>query len=333
MTLRWAILGTGGAADTALAPAIASDRRNELVAVLSRDAARGAEFARRHGASSVYTSYEALLANKSIDVVAVATPNALHADQVVAAARRGKHVLCDKPLATSMTDGVRAVKECERVGVQLGVNFQYRHHPAFVQMHQWIVDGEVGQVQLVEFVKSAPYRPGWRDDVRLAGRGVLTNVAVHAYDLLGFLLDDQVVEVAAMWDINSQMRLEGLVAAQLRFTRGVVAGAACSQLGTRDVADIHVYGTSGEIVGFRLAPHWPEAHLDLVTSAGTTSTNHANSETHKLAVAAYTDAVLEGRIPNPSGLDGLRSIELVEAIADAARNGQVVRLPRNAAKQ
>src|SRR5450759_2571658 len=108
VALGWGIVGPGGIADREMAPAIAADSNSELVAVVARDPDKGRAFAEKHGAGWSGTDYDEMLKRSDVDVVLITTPNGLHADQVVAAAGAGKHVLGDKPLALTAADAVSA---------------------------------------------------------------------------------------------------------------------------------------------------------------------------------------------------------------------------------
>ena len=105
--LGWAIAGLGKIASTQIAPAMARSMANTLVSVVSRDQAKADAFAKEHGARRGTDAYQGMLADPEVDAVYIATPNAMHADQVVGAAEAGKHVLCDKPLATSVASTSR----------------------------------------------------------------------------------------------------------------------------------------------------------------------------------------------------------------------------------
>src|ERR1039457_7045996 len=118
--VRWGIVGLGRIADTEIAPAISASKDGVLQAVVSRDQGRADSFAQRHQAARGLTDYGEMLADPEVDAVYIATPNALHADQVVAAAEAGKHVMCDKPLATSTAAARRAAAACEAAGVRRG---------------------------------------------------------------------------------------------------------------------------------------------------------------------------------------------------------------------
>src|SRR5687768_14846899 len=108
----WGLIGTGKIADDRILPGINAVEGNELVAVVSRDQARADMFARKFDAKHAYTNYDEMLRNPAVTVVAIHTPNSLHAEQAIAAARAGKHVFCDKPMATNEADAERIVTEC-----------------------------------------------------------------------------------------------------------------------------------------------------------------------------------------------------------------------------
>src|SRR5436309_1647292 len=134
MALGWGIIGTGGIAGHAAAPAInALGSDGYLAAAVSRDRDRAEAFAQKHGAKRAYIDYRDLLADPEVDVVYISTPNGLHAEQAILAARAGKHTLCEKPLAVTVADARRVVEEFARAGLKLGTNFQTRHHAAFVE--------------------------------------------------------------------------------------------------------------------------------------------------------------------------------------------------------
>src|SRR5262249_7884213 len=141
--VRWGIIGLGRIADTEIAPAITASPRGELRGGVSRDQGRADAFAGRHGAAGALTSCDELLADPEVDAVYIATPNGLHAGQVVAAAAAGKHVMCDKPLALSVADARRAVAACEEAAVGLGITFQTRFHDHFGRFREVVQDGSL----------------------------------------------------------------------------------------------------------------------------------------------------------------------------------------------
>jgi 1,5-anhydro-D-fructose reductase (1,5-anhydro-D-mannitol-forming) len=328
MTVGWGIIGIGRVADTAMAPAITADPRSRLVAVVSRDQERADAFAAKHGAIGAGTSYEAMLADSRVDAVLVTTPNALHPGHVIAAARAGKHVLCDKPLATSAAEAERVVEECVRAGVRLGINFQTRHHTCFEDARRVIASGDLGEVVYAQVDASpgASRLAGWRTDPALAGLGAVNNIAVHIYDLLRYLLGAEVVEVAAMFETGRDGGLERLPMVLLRFSNGAMAYANGNQVTFAPLNDIVIHGTRGRIDGRGITRPGQEGEMRVVTSDGETSRAYSTGDAYQRTVAAFSAALEEGREPSASGLDGLRSVQLTDAIARSAREGLAVEL-------
>ena len=150
MALGWAIIGTGMHADTKIAPAIHTAQGSELVAVYSRDRGRAEQFGLKHESKAAYDSVEDLLKDSRVDAVFVASPNFLHASHTRQSARAGKHVLAEKPMATTVEDALAMVRECRDNGVKLGTGFELRHHPGHLLARDLISSGTLGRVGLAQ---------------------------------------------------------------------------------------------------------------------------------------------------------------------------------------
>src|SRR5688572_15868401 len=204
-TNGWGLIGTGKIADDRILPAINAFEGNRLVAVVSRDQGRAETFAKKFGAKHAYTSYDEMLRNPEVTVVAIHTPNNQHAEQAIAAARAGKHVFCDKPMATSAADAERMIRECEKAGVKLGVNFHNRFMQCFIDTKRIIDSGEIGKVQLVVLEASPGFRTGgrlatWRVDPGMAGLGTTMSIGVHVFDILRYMLSSEIEVVTSFFD-------------------------------------------------------------------------------------------------------------------------------------
>lgn len=330
MSIGWGIVGTGKHAGTMMAPAIAAVDGARLVGVVSRDQGRADDFAREHGAEHGWTRYEDLLASPDVDAVLITSPSGHHADQVVAAAQAGKHVFCDKPLALDAQDAARAVDACREAGVRLGVDFQMRHTEWAARARALIESGAIGDVIAVQAEHAPGVRGklmGWRSDPSLAGLGAVNNIAVHVYDLLRFLLGAEATEVSAMFDTGTSGELELIALTLLRFDNGTLAYVNANQVVPKQQNDIDIYGTEGRIVGVNLTRHMQRGQLRVI--AGGEDEQIAEQSTDaafQRSVADFTDAVANGREPLATGTDGLRSVQLTDAIARSAREGRVVQV-------
>jgi 1,5-anhydro-D-fructose reductase (1,5-anhydro-D-mannitol-forming) len=325
MTIGWGIIGPGNVAERWLAPAITKDPNSELVALVSRDAGRATAFAAKHGARSSGTDYGEMLANPDVDVVLITTPNAHHVEQVIAAAAAGKHVLCDKPLGGNAAEAQRAVEACRKAGVRLGLNFQTRHHSCFEEAKRVIEAGEIGEIVSAQIDASPGARPpvGWRTDPELAGMGSVNNIAVHIYDVLRYLIGSEVTEVSALFDIGRESEIELLPLVLMRFQNGALAYANGNQATFSPLNDVVFNGTRGRISGRGITRPGIEGDMAIVTESGERTAHYSSVDCYERTVAAFSRAILAGEDPNPSGVDGLRNVQLTDAIRESARQGRV----------
>jgi 1,5-anhydro-D-fructose reductase (1,5-anhydro-D-mannitol-forming) len=326
VTLGWGIIGLGRAADTLVAPGIAADPNSRLVHVVSRDAGRGKTFGDKHGAVRAGADFDAMLADDEVDVIAVTSPNAFHPEQIIAAAKAGKHILADKPLAPNGAEAKRVIDACNAAGVRIGMNFQTRHHGCFQEAKQVIESGEIGDIVAAQVDAGPGYAPlgGWRADPELAGLGSVNNIAVHLYDLLRFLIASEVTEVSAMFDVGREAKLEVMPMVLMRFASGALAYANGNQLTAMPLNDIVIHGTKGRIDGRGITRNWKEGEMRVVTTAGERSGKYQTYDCYDRLIAAFSTAILDGRDPDPSGVDGMRCVQITDAIQKSAREGRVV---------
>lgn len=326
MTLGWGIIGLGGAADGLVAPAITADPNSRIVAAVSRDQGRADTFAAKHGATMATTDYGAMLANPDVDVVAITSPNALHPEQALEAAKADKHIYCDKPLAPTIGQAEEVLAACAAAGVRIGINFQTRHHDCFQEARTIIESGEIGDLVAIQVDASPGAVPlgGWRTDPALAGMGAVNNIAVHIHDLLRFLVGAEVSEVVALLDVGRDDALERMPMVLMRFASGTLAYANGNQVTPMPLNDIVIHGTKGRIDGRNITRPMKDGEMRVTTADGERTGSYSSHDAYLRAVAAYSQAVLAGRDPNPSGVDGLRSVQVTDAIRRSAREGRLV---------
>ena len=341
MTLRWGIVTTGRHAEHKIAPAIAATPSAELVAVYSRDQGRADAFAERHGAQAAYSSLDTLLQDTRVDAVFVTSPNALHARQTVQAAQAGKHVLVEKPMATTIDDAVAMIRACREHGVRLGVGFHLRCHPAHQEARRVVEAGTLGPIALaqgqwgfgVRGQATVPPRPPlqqwWDDPAMIGGASTLMGTGVHVLDLLRFVLNQDITEVTACADGQTpEQPLEQLLTMTLRFADGTLATATCGRRLPDSENDLALYGSLGRLVGRDTLRESRQGALDIVSETVNTATTFDLDP-----IANYIDeledfdaAVATGREPMATGVDGLRVVEATLAVITAAREGRTVHL-------
>ena len=340
MTIGWGIVSTGRHPDTKMAPAINEADGASLAAVMSRDIGRAEAFTQKHGSASAYDDLDAMLGDPAVDVVYIASPNALHAEQTVRAAQAGKHVLVEKPMALSVDDARRMIDACDAAGVRLGVGFHLRAHEGHQRLRSLVADGALGRVAFahadwcrgVRGQEAPPPRSGlqaWWDDPSLIGAGAFMATGVHCADLLRYVLNDDVTEVSAVSDATPEKPLEELVTLALRFKSGVIATVLTGRR-TPDYErnDVTVYGTLGR-AGLQAGVDMNQAGALAVRTDALTEDEAYPAHPFALytrQVEAF-DAAVEGNgEPLATGVDGLRVVEITLAMVESARTGARVAL-------
>lgn len=145
--LRWGVLGCAGIAKRSVIPGIQASQTGVVAAIASRNLNTAEETAKSLDIPTAYGSYEALLADETIDAVYIPLPNHLHMEWTIKAAEAGKHVLCEKPIALNADEARRMVDACSAAGVHLAEAFMYRYHPRFDVIKNIIQSGEIGEVR------------------------------------------------------------------------------------------------------------------------------------------------------------------------------------------
>lgn len=331
--LGFAIIGPGRFAAGRIVPALQRAGNCRLVAVVSRDRQRAETFAEEHGVPRAYDDLAAALADREVEAVWVATPHALHREHVEAVAAARRHVLCEKPLATSVEDAAAIVRACRRAGVALGTGYHLRHHPLHREAHRLVGEGELGEIALAHAEWSlAPTPPGasaaWRRDPELSGGGIVTGTGIHAIDLLRFVLDDEVAEVNAATDAaTSPVRpLESRALITLRFARGTMATVRCARGVHAPSNDLLVQGVTGSLTAQRTIDELTRGRLEVLGADTGLSGVPAGSDMYALQAHAFAEAVGAGEEPDASGEDGLRLVEIAGALYQSARAGRTVGL-------
>lgn len=339
MTFRIALVGSGNISDTH-ARAVLATEGAELAGCWSRNADASARLADRYG-TSAFPSLDDLLAAGRVDGVMIGTPSGVHGDAAIAAARRGVHVLVEKPLETTSARVDQVLDACAAGGVTLGVIFQDRTATSLRWLHDTIAAGMIGTSVLAS-ASVRWYRPPdyyassrWRGTRALDGGGALMNQGIHTVDLLLWLMGPVTRVSAVARTALHRIEVEDTVVATLEFASGAVGTlevttAAWPGLPRR----LEVSGSEGTVVveGDRvtmaaLARPGNEPPGQAAAVAGSHATASASSPVvadvagHQRVLADFIAAVCEGRPPLCDGEEGRRSVALVEAIYRSAAAG------------
>ena len=341
MAFGWGIVSTGLHPENKIAPAVNAAADAELAAVCSRDQGRADAFAQRHGARAAYSSLDALLSDPRVDGVFISSPNSLHAVQSIQAAQAGKHVLCEKPMTTTLEDAVAMVRACQEQGVKLGVGFELRHNPGHVLARRLVADGALGRITLAQgqwgfgtrgqetFPPREGLRQWWDDPEAIGGASTMMGTGVHVMDLLRFVLGQEIAEVAAITDgQTAEHPLEQIATLALRFSGGALGTLVCGRLLPDTRNDLALYGIEGRFTSQETI--WEAQKGEIQVVSDTVNRTESYPENYLGNFIAQTEdfqrAVAEDREPAATGIDGLRVVETTLAAIESARTGRTVKI-------
>lgn len=255
LPLRWGILGTGTIAHT-FAQALQETATGRLVAVGSRGREAAERFAAELGAVRPHGGYAGLLADAEVEAVYIATPHPAHAEWAIAAARAGKHVLCEKPLTLNLADSERVVAAARAAGVTLMEAYMYRCHPQTERLAALVRDGAIGRPGLIEasFGFHCDFIPGHRLFAKALGGGGILDVGGYPVSLARLLAGAaqgrafaDPVAVTGAAHLHPEEGTDLHAAATLRFEDGMLAQVACGvSLEMENVVRVH--GSEGRIL-------------------------------------------------------------------------------------
>ena len=342
MALGWGIVGIGSHADLKIAPAMSRSDNSRLVAAYSRDQGRAEAFAEAHHAEAAYSDFNSLLADSRVEAIFVASPNYLHAQQTIRAAAAGKHVLSEKPMATKVGDAAAMTDACRDHGVMLGLGFELRFHPAHLWARELINGGAIGRVRLAhgqwgrgnrgepDHLPRTGLREWWETPELIGDASVLVGLGVHVFDLMRFLFREEVVEVVAMSDgQTNEQPLEHIATIALRMSGDAIAQVMCGRMLPDTQNDLALYGSDGRIATKETI--W-EARLG---RAEVVSASVHQSQTYDYDYLAnfiaeledFREALEQGREPAATGNDGLQATRITAAAIESAKTGRSVKIP------
>ena len=231
-TVRYGIVGFGHFAEKAILPALRTSVNSEVVALQKRSLGAAREKARACGVPRAFDSAEELVFCPDVDAVFIVSANASHCAETLAAARAGKHVIVEKPMAMNARECEEMIQACRTAGVQLMVAHMIRFSPLARRMREIVRSGTLGRIvsARADFVYDARLsKRSWLLDRKVAGGGPVFDIGVHCLDMLRFVLDDEVVGVAAVLDPPpDDRRTEEVASLALRFSRGTIGSSFVS---------------------------------------------------------------------------------------------------------
>ncbi len=322
--INWGIIGCGNVTEKKSGPAFNKVEGSRLVAVMRRDGAKAADYARRHGVPRWYDKAEDLLRDPEINAVYVATPPSSHAAYAIAAMRAGKAVYVEKPMARTWAECREMNKVAEETGMPLFVAYYRRRLPGFLKVKEWLEAGRIGEPRLVNVCLLLPPRPEdldrdhlpWRVKPEIAGAGYFYDLASHTLDILDYFFGPiEITEVQSVVKNTAGLyKAEDTVLAHFNFASGVAgkgmwhfAAAPSDQTDT-----ITIYGSEGSIrySTFEVIP------VRLVTGKGEELYHYRNPENIQYNLICSIVETLQGKADTcPStGITAARTNRVLEKI-------------------
>ncbi|MGC2197696.1 MAG: Gfo/Idh/MocA family oxidoreductase [Terriglobales bacterium] len=337
MSIYIGLIGGGNISDTH-ARAARAIPGVEIAAIYGTNAAKVAGLCQQYGGQA-YQDFDAFLKHHDLDVVIIGSPSGLHAEHGIAAARRGLHVLTEKPMDISTERADALIEAAEQSGVKLGIIFQDRLKPEIRQVREWIGGGDLGQILLID-ARVPWYRPPeyygnsrWRGTLGLDGGGALMNQGVHTVDLLVWLFGNVARVQARMRTALHAIEVEDTAVAILEFASGPLGTLQATTAAYPGYPRrLEIMGSEGTVIIENdriVAADLRTPQIDILRSVARTDEGAASPVVndvsgHQAVFEDFIRAIEHDSTPACDGHDGRRSLELIEAIYAAARTSEEI---------
>ena len=324
--IRYAVIGLGRIAGHFM-PGTRLTSNSHITGLVSGHRDKAERIAAQYGVpkESIYSyeNFDEIARNKSIDAVYVALPNSMHAEYTIRAAKAGKHVLCEKPMATSVADAESMIAACKAANVKLMIAYRCHYEPTNLRAVKLIRDGAIGKVQVIESAFGFNIAPGeWRLNKTLAGGGPLYDVGIYSLNACRYLTGEEpegIMAFASSIDRDGRFNeVEENVSWTMRFPSGVVASCSTTYGAPMD-GYFRVHGSKGWLEvnpafiyeGLRLTGEFDGKKID--------EPNPARDPSHFQAEAEhFSHCVLNGLEPQSPGEEGLRDMRYIAEIYKSA---------------
>lgn len=323
-----ALLGLGGYSAGQLAPALQETTLCRLAAVVTGTPAKAERWQKKYDlpASCLYnyTDFDRIADNPEVDIVYVVTPNALHRDFVVRAAKAGKHVICEKPMATTVEDCDAMISACQEAKRKLSIGYRLHFEPHNVELARLGSSKELGAVKRIQAEDAFPSSGGtWRFDPKLSGGGALMDVGIYCVQAACYSSGEEPVGITARFEPKTNperfKEIEETLTWTMEFPSGAMAECMTSynQVGNR----LRLEAAQGWV---ELAPAYSYRGIHGKSSRGKFQFPQVNQQARQMD--AFAECILQDRPTTVPGEMGRRDVRILTAIYEAARSGKRVSL-------
>lgn len=329
--IGYAIVGLGRISMGHFMPAIKMSSKAKVTALVSGHRDKAERMAAEYGvpSSSIYSyeNYDEIAKNPAIDAVYIALPNSMHAEYTIRAAKAGKHVLCEKPMAISAEECKSMIQACESARKKLMIAYRCQYEPTNLRAVQLIREGKIGTIQSIESAFGFRIAPNeWRLDKKLSGGGPLVDVGIYCLNASRYLTGQEPVDLAGFSSVVDHdgrfSQVEETLSWTMKFPGGALASCACTYGGAM-TGYFRVRGSQGTIL-VEPAFNYDKLHLSARFEDKQTmdfAPDDADPRQFLREADHMADCILQDKEPKTPGQEGLRDMELIARIYRACESG------------
>jgi predicted dehydrogenase len=322
--VRWGVLGAANIALKKVIPGMQKSELARVVAIASRDAEKARAAADQLGIARAYGSYDELLDDPEIEAIYNPLPNHLHVPWSIRAAERGKHVLCEKPIALSADEARQLLAVRDKAGVKIGEAFMVRTHPQWLKVKELVMAGRIGALRMVtgefSYYNRDPNNIRSRPDY---GGGALMDIGCYPIFISRWMFDAEPLEVVSIVERDPDMRVDRLTSAMLRFEGGQATFSCSTQIVPYQT--MQIFGTTGRIsieIPFNAPPDRPcrifvDDGRDFV-GGGVETITFPTVDQYTLQADAFSEAVRGIGVVPVSLEDAIANMEVIDALFRSA---------------
>jgi predicted dehydrogenase len=329
--LNVAIMGLGSYANR-VAEAMLGCKKAKVAGVISGTPSKVSDWQKRFNIPQkncyTYQNFDEIKNNPDIDAVYIITPNALHTEQTIRVARAGKHVLCEKPMATNAEEAVEMVNACRTANVKLLIGYRMHFEPKTLEVIRMRKSGEFGKVLFFEGLSG--FRIGdpkqWRLNRELSGGGALMDIGIYSVNGSRYMIGEDPIWVTAQETKTDKMKFKEGIDETIQFQMGFPGGAVASCLSTYNMNNLDKFFLNGENGFAILQPSTGYGPIEGHTHLGKLNKPHVTHQT--LQMDAMADIILNNTVPQVAidGEEGLKDMKIIDAIYRAIATGSKVPL-------
>jgi predicted dehydrogenase len=330
--LGFALVGLGKLSGGQLAPALQQTERCRLSGLVSGSPEKARQWARQYGVPEKniydYETFDRIQDNPDIDVVYVVLPNSMHAEYTIRAARAGKHVLCEKPMAVSVSECDQMIDECRKAGRMLAIGYRLHFEPYNRELMRLAREKIFGDLKIIETSVGFPIGDPnqWRLKKALSGGGSLVDLGVYALQAARYISGEEPISVAAQAGLTDHAKfreVEESILFNLKFPSGVVASCSSSYATT-----LNRFWAGAERGWIELAPamFYNGIRGRMSGPDGVKEIDFPDVNQFVAEMDDFADCILSGRPTRVPGEEGRRDVRLMTAIYESAVSGKTVAL-------